>query len=84
MEPPGEQHPPNRGLAWTDAAAKPPVNVGVVFCGRQSPGGHNIISGLFDAAAGFGGKVLGFIGGTKGLLAGQAVEVCLHALCLCE
>lgn len=23
--------------------------VGVVFCGRQSPGGHNIICGLYDA-----------------------------------
>jgi hypothetical protein len=23
--------------------------LGVVFCGRQSPGGHNIITGLFDA-----------------------------------
>lgn len=23
--------------------------IGVVFCGRQSPGGHNIIYGLYDA-----------------------------------
>lgn len=29
--------------AW---GPKPPVTVGVVFCGRQSPGGHCIVSGL--------------------------------------
>jgi len=59
----------------SEAAAKPPVTVGVVFCGRQSPGGHCIVSGLYDALTAIGGKLLGFIAGTKGLLAGQAVEI---------
>ncbi|CBI40779.3 unnamed protein product, partial [Vitis vinifera] len=27
----------------------PPIRVGVVFCGRQSPGGHNVIWGLHNA-----------------------------------
>ncbi|KAL8135854.1 hypothetical protein AgCh_010457 [Apium graveolens] len=27
----------------------PAVRVGVVFCGRQSPGGHNVIWGLYNA-----------------------------------
>ncbi|WJX51891.1 diphosphate--fructose-6-phosphate 1-phosphotransferase [Trifolium repens] len=27
----------------------PPIRVGIVFCGRQSPGGHNVIWGLHSA-----------------------------------
>lgn len=67
-----------------DAASKPPVNVGVVFCGRQSPGGHNIISGLYDAVSGFGGSLLGFVAGTKGLLAGQTVTITEELLATCR
>ncbi|KAM0935663.1 putative diphosphate--fructose-6-phosphate 1-phosphotransferase [Dioscorea sansibarensis] len=28
---------------------KSPIRIGVVFCGRQSPGGHNVICGIRDA-----------------------------------
>ena len=45
------------------------MNVGVVFCGRQSSGGHNVVAGLFDYLHAMNptSKLLGFIGGTSGL-----------------
>ena len=39
-----------------------PLRVGVVFCGRQCPGGHNVVSGLFDSLPA-GSTLLGFVGG---------------------
>lgn len=38
--------------------------VGVVFCGRQSPGGHNVVCGLYDAIKAHNRKsvLLGFVG----------------------
>lgn len=53
------------------------LRVGVVFCGRQSPGGHNIISGLYDALKLYNqdNVLLGFVGGTDGLFAQQAVVI---------
>ena len=51
-----------------------PMNIAVVFCGRQTPGGHDVIAGIFDALP-VGSKLFGFVGGTVGLLAGHAVEL---------
>ena len=31
-----------------EATEKPAMNVGVILSGGQAPGGHNVISGLFD------------------------------------
>ena len=44
--------------------------VGVVFSGRQSPGGHNVIWGLYDAvkAHNSNSKIIGFLGKQIGLL----------------
>ncbi|KAL3618410.1 hypothetical protein CASFOL_038731 [Castilleja foliolosa] len=55
----------------------PAVRVGVVFCGRQSPGGHNVIWGLFDALKVHNPKstLLGFLGGSDGLFAQKTIEV---------
>ncbi|EPS71673.1 hypothetical protein M569_03082, partial [Genlisea aurea] len=56
----------------------PPVRVGVVFCGRQSPGGHNVIWGLFDALKLHNSKnvLLGFLGrGSEGLFAQKTLEI---------
>lgn len=39
-----------------------PKTFGVVFCGRQSPGGHNVIWGLARYVRLSGGKLLGFLG----------------------
>lgn len=40
------------------------LRVGVVFCGRQSPGGHNVIWGLYEAIKIHNPKstLLGFLG----------------------
>ena len=45
-------------------------NVGVILSGGQAPGGHNVISGLFDAlkAANPENTLYGFKGGPSGIL----------------
>ncbi|KAL5208431.1 hypothetical protein ABZP36_032866 [Zizania latifolia] len=55
----------------------PTVRVGVVFCGRQSPGGHNVIWGLHEAIKAHNpkSKLIGFLGGTDGLLAQKTLEI---------
>lgn len=55
----------------------PVIKVGVVFCGRQSPGGHNVIWGLHDAIKAHNPKstLLGFVGGTDGLFAKKTLEI---------
>lgn len=42
-----------------------PLRVGVVFCGRQCPGGHNVVSGIYDALSSFapGSTLIGFMNG---------------------
>ncbi|XP_073103015.1 pyrophosphate--fructose 6-phosphate 1-phosphotransferase subunit alpha isoform X2 [Elaeis guineensis] len=54
-----------------------PIRVGVVFCGRQSPGGHNVICGLHDAMKSHNPKstLLGFCGGTEGLFKQKTLEI---------
>lgn len=44
--------------------------VGVILSGGQAPGGHNVISGLYDALKSTNpeNELYGFIGGPKGLL----------------
>eukprot|EP01018_Ginkgo_biloba_P032197 Gb_22035 [translate_table: standard] len=61
----------------TDIAVFPAIRVGVVFCGRQSPGGHNVIWGLHDALKSHNSKstLLGFVGGTEGLFAQTTLEI---------
>lgn len=46
------------------------LNVGVVLSGGQAPGGHNVISGLFDGLKKLNkdNKLFGFIGGPDGML----------------
>ncbi|XP_062199834.1 pyrophosphate--fructose 6-phosphate 1-phosphotransferase subunit alpha-like [Phragmites australis] len=55
----------------------PPIRVGVVFSGRQSPGGHNVIWGTYDAmkAQNPHSVLLGFVGGTEGLFANKTMEI---------
>ena len=50
--------------------------VGVILSGGQAPGGHNVISGLYDAlkAADKNNVLLGFKGGPDGLLKNDYVE----------
>ncbi|GJM99883.1 hypothetical protein PR202_ga17022 [Eleusine coracana subsp. coracana] len=60
----------------------PVVRVGVVFSGRQSPGGHNVIWGLYDAikAHNANSKLIGFLGGTDGLFLQKTIEITDEAL----
>ena len=53
------------------------MNVGVVLSGGQAPGGHNVISGLFDALKKLNdrSKLFGFIGGPDGLLNNAFIEL---------
>ncbi|KAJ4817776.1 Pyrophosphate--fructose 6-phosphate 1-phosphotransferase subunit alpha [Rhynchospora pubera] len=55
----------------------PAIRVGLVFCGRQSPGGHNVVWGLYDAIKAHNPKsvFLGFVGGTEGLFAQKTLEI---------
>ncbi|MCR5057327.1 MAG: diphosphate--fructose-6-phosphate 1-phosphotransferase [Clostridiales bacterium] len=57
------------------SAAKKQV-VGVILSGGQAPGGHNVISGLYDAlkATNSDNVLLGFKGGPDGLLKNDYVE----------
>jgi pyrophosphate--fructose-6-phosphate 1-phosphotransferase len=54
-----------------------PLRVGVAFSGRQSPGGHNIITGLHDALKNHNADstLLGFIGGTEGIFTQKTVTI---------
>ncbi|CAI9115316.1 OLC1v1016190C1 [Oldenlandia corymbosa var. corymbosa] len=55
----------------------PAIRVGIVFCGRQSPGGHNVVWGLHEAIKIHNPKsvLLGFLGGSEGLFAQKTIEV---------
>nr|GMD85840.1 pyrophosphate--fructose 6-phosphate 1-phosphotransferase subunit alpha [Ipomoea batatas] len=55
----------------------PSIRVGIVFCGRQSPGGHNAIWGLYDAIKVHNpnSTLLGFLGGSEGLFAQKTLEI---------
>ena len=52
-------------------------NVGVILSGGQAPGGHNVISGLFDGikALNPNGKLYGFLGGPSGLIDHKYIEL---------
>lgn len=57
-----------------EAAAQPattaPVNVGVILSGGQAPGGHNVISGIFDGIKRINkdSRLYGFLMGPDGLV----------------
>ncbi len=54
-----------------------PRRLGIVLSGGPSPGGHNVITGLFEAAkrAHPENQVLGFQAGPKGIIINQHVEI---------
>ncbi|GKE32920.1 pyrophosphate--fructose 6-phosphate 1-phosphotransferase subunit alpha, partial [Tanacetum coccineum] len=55
----------------------PAIRVGLVFCGRQSPGGHNVVWGLHEALKIHNPEstLLGFLGGSEGLFAQRTLEI---------
>lgn len=54
----------------TENEESEPVNVGVILSGGQAPGGHNVISGLFDGIKSINRKsrLYGFLMGPGGLV----------------
>jgi len=58
------------------------LTVGVVLSGGQAPGGHNVITGLFDGLQAIhpGSRVLGFLGGPRGIVEGHHRELTADAL----
>lgn len=54
-----------------------PLKVGVVFSGGQASGGHNVITGLFDALKTFHHEcqLIGFLGGPSGIVEGKTLEL---------
>ena len=55
----------------------PAINVGVILSGGQAPGGHNVISGLFDGIKSLNKdcKLYGFLGGPSGLIDHKYIEL---------
>lgn len=60
----------------TPGAGKP-VNVGVILSGGQAPGGHNVISGLFDGIKKIhrDSRLFGFLMGPGGLVDHKYIEL---------
>ena len=54
-----------------------PFNVGVILSGGQAPGGHNVISGLFDGIKNINkkNKLYGFLMGPGGLVDHKYIEL---------
>ena len=54
-----------------------PVNVGAILSGGQAPGGHNVISGIFDGIKRVHpeSKLFGFLGGPGGLIDHKYIEL---------
>ena len=61
----------------TQALASKAINVGVILSGGQAPGGHNVISGIFDGikAINKDSKLYGFLGGPSGLVDHKYIEL---------
>ena len=60
-----------------EAQELPAFNVGVILSGGQAPGGHNVISGLFDGVKSLNpaNKLYGFILGPGGLVDHKYMEI---------
>ena len=64
-------------FAEGEAKAFKPINVGVILSGGQAPGGHNVISGLFDVIKNLNkdSRLYGFILGPGGLVDHNYMEL---------
>jgi len=65
-------------ITFKSGEAKPlqPFNVGIILSGGQAPGGHNVISGLYDGVKSLNpnSKLYGFLMGPGGLVDHKYVE----------
>ena len=60
-----------------EAVEYPQFNVGIILSGGQAPGGHNVISGLFDGVKSLNpaNKLYGFLMGPGGLVDHKYMEI---------
>ena len=60
-----------------DEPASAQMNVGVILSGGQAPGGHNVISGLFDEVKKLNpqNRLFGFLMGPGGLVDHHYIEI---------
>ena len=60
-----------------EAVEYPKFNVGVILSGGQAPGGHNVISGIFDGVKSLNpdNKLYGFLMGPGGLVDHKYMEI---------
>ncbi len=63
--------------AGDSTATKKAISVGVILSGGQAPGGHNVISGIYDGLKKLNpaNKVYGFLGGPGGLVNNEYSEL---------
>ena len=56
---------------------RPAINVGVILSGGQAPGGHNVISGIFDGIKKINpdSRLFGFLSGPGGLVDHKYMEL---------
>ena len=66
----------------SSATSRNALRVGVVLSGGQAPGGHNVISGLFDALKTLNSdsELIGFLGGPKGVLESKYILITAELL----
>jgi len=59
-----------------DSENTEPINVGIILSGGQAPGGHNVISGLYDGVKSLNknSKLYGFLMGPGGLVDHKYIE----------
>ena len=64
-------------FAKGEAVETPQFNVGIILSGGQAPGGHNVISGLFDGVKSLNpaNKLYGFLMGPGGLVDHKYMEI---------
>ncbi len=60
-----------------EGATRGALRVGALFSGGQAAGGHNVLSGLYDALKAIhpDSRLIGLIGGPKGLILGRSEEL---------
>jgi len=70
-----------RGSLGTSSPSSP-LRVGVFFSGGPAAGGHNVITGLFDALKQIHGesRLFGFLNGPQGVIDGSSREITLEEL----
>jgi 6-phosphofructokinase 1 len=73
----------SRSRSEEDAVKLGPQKIGVVFCGRQAPGYHDLLSGLIDMI-GSSGSLVGIVGGTLGLFDKHSVVLTKEMVKACQ